>query len=113
LKEWDSHPEGWLEEQYTKHNEHVIATIPSDQLLVFNVKFGWEPLCDFLDKDIPLKKFPHVQVNTTKKLGDVERCLLIVVWLWIPVTVLLLITLLWDYVFPTKRRNLQQHLKED
>ena len=31
---------------------------PKDKLLVFDVKEGWEPLCKFLEKDIPDKPFP-------------------------------------------------------
>ena len=32
---------------------------PKDKLLVFDVKQGWEPLCKFLNKDVPAKPFPH------------------------------------------------------
>jgi len=28
--------------------------IPSEDLLIYNVKEGWKPLCDFLHKDIPI-----------------------------------------------------------
>jgi hypothetical protein len=30
---------------YLKHNAHIRATIPSDQLLEWEAKDGWEPLC--------------------------------------------------------------------
>lgn len=33
--------------------------MPKDQLLVWNVKDGWGPLCDFLGLSIPDKPFPH------------------------------------------------------
>ncbi|CAG5111057.1 Oidioi.mRNA.OKI2018_I69.chr2.g5393.t1.cds [Oikopleura dioica] len=56
-----------LENAYTEWNDHVIAKIPQDQLLVFNVKQGWEPLCRFLNKPIPNEPFP----NTNKK-SDVD-----------------------------------------
>ena len=40
-----------------------FQTAPSDKLLVYNVKEGWEPLCNFLGVDIPLKPFPHKNVR--------------------------------------------------
>jgi len=37
----------------------IKATIPEEQLLIFNVKEGWEPLCKFLDVPIPDVPFPR------------------------------------------------------
>ena len=34
--------------------EMVKATVPPEKLLIFNVKQGWEPLCNFLN--LPSKK---------------------------------------------------------
>ncbi|CAK8680414.1 uncharacterized protein LOC143463088 [Clavelina lepadiformis] len=48
---------------YRSHNSHVIASVPSDKLLVFNVKQGWKPLCDFLGVEIPTNAFPHKNVG--------------------------------------------------
>lgn len=44
---------------FTAHNERVKATIPPEQLLVFEVREGWEPLCAFLDVDVPTEAFPR------------------------------------------------------
>jgi hypothetical protein len=44
---------------FVAHNEAVKATIPADQLLVFGVKEGWEPLCNFLDAPVPADDFPR------------------------------------------------------
>jgi hypothetical protein len=44
---------------FLAHNEAVKATIPADQLLVFEVKEGWNPLCDFLDVPAPDEPFPR------------------------------------------------------
>ena len=44
---------------FVAHNESVKATIPADQLLVFEVKEGWEPLCNFLGTEIPDEPFPR------------------------------------------------------
>ena len=30
-----------------------------DRLLVYNIKDGWKPLCDFLEKEIPSAPIPH------------------------------------------------------
>lgn len=45
---------------FKEHIEKVKATVPPERLLVFNVKEGWEPLCDFLDVPVPERPFPHV-----------------------------------------------------
>jgi len=45
---------------YESYMEEVKATIPADRLLVFSVKDGWEPLCKFLDCEVPKRDFPHV-----------------------------------------------------
>ena len=39
---------------------HVKNTVPSDRLLVFEAKQGWNPLCEFLDLPIPIDPYPHV-----------------------------------------------------
>ena len=31
----------------------MIATVPKENLLVWDLKEGWEPLCKFLNKPIP------------------------------------------------------------
>ena len=40
--------------------EQVKADIPPERLLVFEVKNGWEPLCEFLDVPVPDEPFPNV-----------------------------------------------------
>ena len=41
-----------------------MAEVPADNLLVFEVKQGWEPLCKFLGVPQPETPFPHI--NDTK-----------------------------------------------
>ena len=59
-------------ELYHRHNEHVRKVVPKDQLLEFNPKDGWEPLCEFLGVPVPTDehgrktKYPHV--NDTKNI---------------------------------------------
>lgn len=45
---------------YIAHNEEVVRVCPKDKLLVFDVNQGWEPLCKFLEVDIPDVPFPLV-----------------------------------------------------
>lgn len=45
-------------ENYERHNRQVISEIPAEQLLVFDVADGWEPLCEFLQVPVPNEKFP-------------------------------------------------------
>ena len=45
---------------FERHNEEVQRTVPSDQLLVYPVGAGWEPLCKFLGVPVPGDAFPHV-----------------------------------------------------
>ena len=40
--------------------------VPEKQLLVFNVKDGWAPLCQFLGLPIPDAPFPKVNINSGK-----------------------------------------------
>jgi hypothetical protein len=48
-----------LVEAFKAHNNAVKETIPASQLLVFEVKQGWEPLCDFLGVPVPSTEFPR------------------------------------------------------
>lgn len=44
---------------YNAHNALVRKNVPAHRLLTFNVKEGWEPLCAFLERDMPGVPFPH------------------------------------------------------
>ncbi len=48
-----------LAERYEAHNQAVRSFIPSEQLLVYQVKEGWDPLCEFLDVAAPVTAFPR------------------------------------------------------
>jgi hypothetical protein len=46
---------------FAEHNREVEATVPAPRLLVFDVKQGWQPLCEFLAVPVPVgAPFPHV-----------------------------------------------------
>ncbi len=44
---------------FVTHNEAVKTTIPAGQLLVYEVKEGWAPLCKFLNTRVPAEAFPR------------------------------------------------------
>ena len=43
---------------YRAHNQAVKAAIPASHLLVYDVRQGWEPLCEFLGVTAPETPFP-------------------------------------------------------
>jgi hypothetical protein len=47
------------------HNEEVKRTVPAERLLVWEPADGWEPLCEFLDVDVPSEPLPHVNDRET------------------------------------------------
>ena len=45
---------------FNRHNEEVQRRVPKERLLVYEVKQGWGPLCEFLGVEVPDKPFPHL-----------------------------------------------------
>lgn len=41
-----------------EHERNVRQALPEDRLLVYRVSEGWEPLCSFLEVDVPQIEFP-------------------------------------------------------
>lgn len=64
---------------YRDHIAYVKATAPSDQLLVFEAKDGWEPLCRFLDVPIPENDYPHL--NDSAQIRRIIRGVRTAGWL--------------------------------
>ena len=52
-----------LKKRYRMHNHRVKSIVPPEKLLVYNVKQGWKPLCDFLGCEVPTSAFPHENVK--------------------------------------------------
>jgi hypothetical protein len=59
---------GQLGEAITRYQESVQRNIPEDRLLVWSVTEGWEPLCRFLEVDVPEAEFPRL--NDSKMFTD-------------------------------------------
>lgn len=60
-----------LEAAFVAHLEAVKDAIPADQLLVYRVREGWEPLCEFLGVPVPDKPFPRT--NDRSEFWDLIR----------------------------------------
>ncbi len=45
---------------FNRRSAEIVASIPADRLLVFQVSEGWEPLCRFLDVAVPDMEFPRI-----------------------------------------------------
>lgn len=48
---------------YEQHNAEVIRSVPQDRLFVYEIKQGWDPLCDFLHKPVPKEAFPRTNTR--------------------------------------------------
>lgn len=49
---------------FDAHNQHVLDTVPAEQLLVYHPGDGWAPLCGFLGMPVPDEPYPRV--NSTE-----------------------------------------------
>lgn len=74
---WDGQFEGRFKDKafaiatFKQWNESVKATVPANKLLVFEVKQGWQPLCDFLGVPVPDTEFPHA--NSREEFRQIMR----------------------------------------
>lgn len=45
---------------YNGHCDRIRALVPGDKLLEFQAADGWEPLCKFLDIEVPAGQYPSL-----------------------------------------------------
>ena len=57
--------------EFNKWNQSVKKYVPDENILIYKVNEGWEPLCKFLNKPIPDAPFPYL--NKTKNMGHMSR----------------------------------------
>ena len=50
--------------KFAEHQQDVQSIVPTEHLLIYDVREGWEPLCSFLSKDIPNREFPWTNTTT-------------------------------------------------
>jgi hypothetical protein len=44
---------------YEAHNERVRELVPKERLLEYYVREGWEPLCEWVERDVPVQEIPN------------------------------------------------------
>lgn len=54
---------------FNTRSAEIIASIPAEKLLVYQVSDGWEPLCEFLNVPLPDMEFPRINSrNETREM---------------------------------------------
>ena len=61
------HDKEHLIQRFQEHIEEVRNAIPASRLLIFEVKEGWGPLCEFLERSQPDGDFPFVNDEAATK----------------------------------------------
>jgi hypothetical protein len=54
---------------FERHNEEVKRRVPPERLLVYEVKQGWGPLCEFLGVPAPEEPFPRLNDTAQMRRG--------------------------------------------
>ena len=76
-------------EDYFKHIEEIV---PEDRRLVYQLGSGWEPLCEFLGKDVPDGEFPRMneadalKASQQAEIDRMNRDAKAKLWSWVPFT---------------------------
>lgn len=67
----DIRDRAFMTDWYDRRNQQIIDTIAPERLLVFHPKEGWDPLCKFLDVEVPSEKFPRV--NSRDEIQEAHK----------------------------------------
>jgi hypothetical protein len=59
--------------RYEEHYEWVRRNVPRERLLEYKLGDGWEPLCAFLEVEVPEVEFPRVNDAVEHQLRTTER----------------------------------------
>jgi len=61
--------------RYHEHVEEIKRAVPREQLLIYSVNQGWEPLCAFLEEEVPKTEFPNVndRAEIRKNIADMSK----------------------------------------
>jgi hypothetical protein len=74
--------DGGLAAVMERWNQAVIDTVPADRLLVWNPSEGWEPLCDFLQAEVPSDPLPRLNDTNSFREGIIGGALDVVGEWW-------------------------------
>jgi len=75
-----------------RHTQEVCAEIDAKRLLVYNVKDGWGPLCEFLGYPIPASPFPRT--NSRQSIRVAIWAIRVAKWFIIAMPVLIAVALM-------------------
>ncbi len=64
------------------YTDKIKAEIKPERLLIYKVQDGWEPLCNFLGKEIPQEEFPHLN-KSGAVYEDIKKCQKIGLGIWL------------------------------
>jgi hypothetical protein len=56
-------------------NDEVVSSVPADRLLVWDPGEGWEPLCGFLEAEVPAEPLPHLNDTASFREGIIGGAL--------------------------------------
>jgi hypothetical protein len=65
----DHRSDDGLIEIMERWNAQVIETVPAERLLVWNPADGWDPLCAFLELDVPSEPLPRLNDSVAFREG--------------------------------------------
>ena len=74
----DTSTKAGLIEVMNRWNDGVRATVPAERLLVWDPDEGWEPLCSFLEVEVPDEPLPHLNTTASFKEGIIGDALAVV-----------------------------------
>jgi len=78
----DTTTDAGLAEVMNRWNDDVKGTVPAERLLVWDPSEGWEPLCDFLEVDVPAEPLPRLNDTMSFREGIIGGALGVVNGWW-------------------------------
>jgi len=78
----DTSTDEGLAEVMNRWNDDVRSTVPAERLLVWDPAEGWEPLCDFLEVEVPADPLPRLNDTMSFREGIIGGALGVVNGWW-------------------------------
>jgi hypothetical protein len=78
----DTYTDEGLAAAMERWNDDVKRTVPAERLLVWNAREGWEPLCEFLEVDVPDDPLPRLNDTASFREGLIGGALDVVSEWW-------------------------------
>ena len=78
----DTSTDAGLAAVMNRWNDAVKSTVPADRLLVWDPSEGWEPLCGFLEVDVPDDPLPRLNDTMSFREGIIGGALGVVNEWW-------------------------------